>query len=97
MLAGRGGNAYGYPVDSEHFVVKKGSVIAPTVTDGLQQGYADLRTQLIAESVIVNNVFTTDYAFSSVSAAAAVILGRSANGRTEWAKLDGRTIAQMGQ
>ena len=37
-----------------------------------------------------------DYIFSSASAAAAVILGRSANGRREWTKLDGRTIAQIG-
>ncbi|MNC69923.1 hypothetical protein D3C75_1206690 [compost metagenome] len=31
-----------------------------------------------------NLVFSDDYAFSSPSAAAAVVCGRSANGRTSW-------------
>lgn len=95
LLAGRGGNASGYPVDNERFIVKKGSTIAPTVTEGFQQGYADFRTKLIDDGIIVNNSFMDDYAFSSVSAAAAVVLGRAANGRKEWTKLDGRSIAQI--
>ena len=74
----------------------KGSCIAPNVTDGFQAGYLNLRNQLIADGVIVNNIFVNDYIFTSVSAAAAVILGRSANGRKEWTKLDGRTLAQVG-
>lgn len=96
FLAGRGGNASGCPAENEHFIIKKGSLIAPDVTDGFQQGYADLREQLIQDGTIVNNEFAKDYDFSSVSAAAAVVLGRSANGRKEWAKLDGRSIAQIG-
>ncbi len=36
--------------------------------------------------------FTQDYAFPSPSAAAVVILGRSANGWTEWQFADGRTL-----
>ena len=95
-LAGRGGNASGYSLDGDNFVVMKGSHIAPDITDGLQTGYLILRNQLIADGMIVDGTFKEDYMFTSVSAAAVVILGRSANGRTEWTKLDGRTFAQVG-
>lgn len=95
-LAGRGGNASGYSIDGDNFVVMKGSHIAPDITDGLQTGYLILRNQLIADGMIVDGTFKEDYTFTSVSAAAVVILGRSANGRTEWTKLDGRTFAQVG-
>lgn len=95
-LAGRGGNASGYSLDGDNFVVMKGSHIAPDITDGLQTGYLILKNQLIADGMIVDGTFKEDYTFTSVSAAAVVILGRSANGRTEWTKLDGRTFAQVG-
>lgn len=95
-LAGRGGNASGYSLDGDNFVVMKGSHIAPDITDGLQTGYLILRNQLIADGMIVDGTFKEDYTFTSASAAAVVILGRSANGRTEWTKLDGRTFAQVG-
>lgn len=95
-LAGRGGNASGYSLDGDNFVVMKGSHIAPDITDGLQTGYLILRNQLIADGMIVDGTFKEDYTFTSVSAAAVVILGRSANGRAEWTKLDGRTFAQVG-
>lgn len=95
-LAGRGGNASGYSIDGDNFAVMKGSHIAPDITDGLQTGYLILRNRLIADGMIVDGTFKEDYTFTSVSAAAVVILGRSANGRTEWTKLDGRTFAQVG-
>lgn len=95
-LAGRGGNVSGYSLDGDNFVVMKGSHIAPDITDGLQTGYLILRNQLIADGMIVDGTFKEDYTFTSASAAAVVILGRSANGRTEWTKLDGRTFAQVG-
>lgn len=78
-LAGRGGNASGYSLDGDNFVVMKGSHIAPDITDGLQTGYLVLRNQLIADGMIVDGTFKEDYTFTSVSAAAVVILGRSAN------------------
>lgn len=96
MLAGRGANATGYPGNEDEFVVLKGSRIAPDVTNGFQTNYLSQRKELIAEGVIKDNQFVKDYRFPSTSAAAAVILGRSANGRREWIKLDGRTIAQIG-
>ncbi|WP_455502150.1 DUF4357 domain-containing protein [Gemmiger sp.] len=48
------------------------------------------------DGTIADGVFTKDCVFTSVSAAAAVVLGRSSNGRTEWKTLDGQTIAQSG-
>lgn len=50
--------------------------------------YQGLFKQLVAEGVLVADgdhmQFNDDYAFSSPSAAAAVVSGRSANGRTSW-------------
>ncbi|MCF6306116.1 MAG: DUF4357 domain-containing protein [Rhodobacteraceae bacterium] len=50
--------------------------------------YNRIRTQLIENGVILvtdkGSEFTKNFAFSSPSAAAAVIFGRAANGRTEW-------------
>ena len=96
-IAGRGGSASGYPtMQQDDFLVLAGSCVAPSVTDSLQQNYIDLRNQLLADGTIKDNMFTRDYTFTSASAAASVILGRSSNGRREWAKLDGRTLAQSG-
>ena len=95
-IAGRGGDATGYLVDNNSFMVQKGSAIAPTVTDGIPATYLNLRKELINNQIIQDNLFISDQLFDSVSAAAAVVLGRSANGRTEWELLDGRTIADMG-
>jgi Domain of unknown function (DUF4357) len=39
--------------------------------------------------------FSQDYSFSSPSTAAAVVLGRSANGRVEWKAVDGRTLKEI--
>ncbi len=41
-------------------------------------------------------IFIKDYTFKSPSAAAAVVLGRSSNGRKEWVLLDGRSLDQTG-
>ncbi len=94
-LAGRGSNAKAYIFEGEKTRVLAGSVIAPSITEGLQSGYYDLRQKLFDTGVIVKDVFVKDYEFDSVSAAAAVILGRSANGRKEWLKLDGRNVSQV--
>ena len=83
-------------MQGDNFVVMKGSHIAPSITESFQDGYLALRKKLISDGIIVNNIFQKDYTFTSSSAAAAVILGRSSNGRKEWMKLDGRTFAQIG-
>ena len=57
------------------------------------ESYRALFDQLVADGVlspVINGVrqFSMDYAFSSPSAAAAVISGRPANGRTTWTAFD---------
>ena len=64
-------------------------------------GYANLHTSLKESGIIVasgnKGVFTEDFAFNSPSAAAVMIAGRAANGRTKWKLPDGRTYAQWEQ
>lgn len=96
QLAGRGASAKGFSKGNGSILVLAGSRISEEVVPSLQKNYLDLRRQLQENQVIVDGVFVQDYLFPSVSAAAAVILGRSANGRTEWALPDGRTYAQVG-
>ncbi|QUL37598.1 GIY-YIG nuclease family protein [Erythrobacter sp. JK5] len=55
----------------------------------VMQSYASLKENLIATGVLVPGVkgmltFAKPYSFSSPSAAAAVVLDRNSNGRTEW-------------
>lgn len=95
-LAGRGASAVGYFSSSEAFVVVKGSKISTNETEGIPTNISDKRKDLISCGVISDFCFVRDYEFSSVSTAAAVILGRSSNGRKEWTKIDGRTVAQTG-
>jgi hypothetical protein len=40
-------------------------------------------------------IFTQDYAFDSPSSAAGVLLGRAANGRTEWKTAKGQTLKDL--
>jgi hypothetical protein len=54
------------------------------------------RQKLIDEGVLVeiNTMFefTRNYLFTSPSRAAVIVMGRSANGWSEWKTLDGRTL-----
>ena len=58
--------------------------------------YRPLRDRLVSSGVLKRSqdglVFTQDYEFDSPSAAAACVLGRSANGVKEWKDENGRTI-----
>lgn len=94
-LAIRGGDATGIPGDNGQFIVLKGSIVSPDIVPSMNNSsYLNLRKELFNSGVIVNNTFVCDYAFESVSAAAAVIAGRTANGRKEWATLDGRSYGK---
>ena len=48
--------------------------------------------QLIESGVIDSWKFVKDYLFSSPSTAAAVVMGRGANGLIEWKSKDGSTL-----
>lgn len=59
----------------------------------------DLRDELIRQGVLApsgeNFIFTQDYVFGSPSTAAAILMGRSANGRVDWKTEDGRTLKEV--
>lgn len=79
---------------SGEFIIQAGSrVRTEWVGKGSwDAGYRKLRQHLIETQIIQVDgetaTFSENYAFSSPSAAAAVALGRAANGRTEW-RVDG--------
>jgi len=98
---GKGVQATGYEA-SQGFVVRAGSqAVADTVPSMALhvRGMYDLRQELIGNGVLglqgTLYQFTQDYSFSSPSTAAAVVLGRSANGRIEWKAADGRTLKEL--
>jgi hypothetical protein len=75
-------------IDGE-FTVLSGSTARPAWT-GSNDGYRRLREELINNGTLVLTsdgkvaIFQKNYVFTKPSAAAAVITGRSANGRVEW-------------
>ncbi|MBE7640979.1 DUF4357 domain-containing protein [Salegentibacter sp. BLCTC] len=96
--AARGADAKGQ-MTNEGFVVLRNSEIATTTTNSFPENLIKLRLSLIDDNIInkINNklIFKEDYLFSSPSAAAAVVMGRSANGLTEWKLNDGRILKSV--
>jgi hypothetical protein len=87
---------------SQGFVVKAGSRAVGQTVPSMKQhvrGMYELRETLIGNGVLVPDAgdyrFAQDYVFSSPSPAAAVVLGRSANGRVEWKDVQGRTLREL--
>ncbi|MFD2516426.1 GIY-YIG nuclease family protein [Salinimicrobium flavum] len=93
--AARGANSKGQ-LTNEGFVVLKDSEIANSLTNSFPENWIKMRQSLIDDRIIVEVngklVFREDYLFSSPSAAAAIVMGRSANGLTEWKHKDGRIL-----
>lgn len=84
---------------SQGFVVKSGSQAAGETAPSYPASVAKFREELIANGVLAKNnegyVFTQDYVFTSPSYAADIVLGRNANGRTEWKDNRGRTLKEI--
>ena len=97
IKAARGADAEGEPT-SDGFVVFKGSKAAGTTVPSMTQNFLNLRQKLIEEKAIVENgdsyEFVDDYIFSSPSTAAAMVMGRNANGLTEWKLKNGKTLKE---
>ncbi len=92
ISAARGAQASGMIV-ADGFAVLKGSTIATTTTPSMFDSMQKLRNKLLTEKIIDENFkFTKDYIFSSPSLAASIVMGRSANGRTEWKTFDHKSI-----
>jgi len=98
ITAARGANGQGEPT-SDGFVVFKSSKAAATIVNSLSQSFITYRQKLIEEGIFVNKgeyfEFTDDYIFSSPSTAAVMIMGRNANGLTEWKNNDGKTLKEI--
>lgn len=81
------------------YIVQSGSQVQSDPDYAMNQ-YGDLRDQLIKDGTIQQIAdgkfleFVEDYAFKSPSAAAAVIIGRNANGRRNWKVKSGQTLKQ---
>lgn len=94
ITATRGCEAMGEQT-SEGFLILKGSKMADSATPSLSGTLKNLREELVRKGVVFNNQFTEDFIFSSPSYAAAVVMGRSANGLTEWKTIDGRILKNL--
>jgi hypothetical protein len=95
IKAARGADGQGEPT-SDGFVVFKGSKAAATIVNSMTPSFINLRNKLINDGVIVDKgdyfEFIDDYIFSSPSTAAVMVMGRNANGLTEWKSKDGKTL-----
>lgn len=93
--ATRGANASGQSTN-EGFVVLKDSSIATSITNSFPKNWLRLRDELLNNGIVIEKdeklVFSKDHLFTSPSAAAAIVMGRSANGLTEWKLKDGRIL-----
>ena len=84
IKAARGADAKGMVV-SDGFAVLRGSIAASSTTQSAIGYILQIRDSLIEKGIIDKDfVFQKDYVFSSPSTAAAVVMGRNANGLTEW-------------
>lgn len=93
--AGKGITARGFE-SAAGFVVRQGSKAAKEEVRSIHFYLSQLRQSLIQRGVFVDRgthyEVTQDYEFASPSNAAGAVLGRSANGRTEWKTADGRVL-----
>lgn len=82
----------------EGFVVLAGSTARRGETSTFPAGYLALREKLTSDGALVADssqyVFDRDVRFSSPSAAAAIVAGRSASGPGEWRTIDGKTYRE---
>ncbi len=97
----KGVTARGYE-STQGFVVKAGSEAVAEEVPSMKEyvrGSYDLRQDLKKNGVLAAQgdklVFTQDYAFSSPSTAADVVVGGSVNGRKVWKDSTGRTLKEL--
>lgn len=94
----RGADARGKRT-TDGFVVFAGSKVAIDTVPSFPKGFNTLRDELIENEIIVTQgdslILVTDYLFSSPSAAAAVVMGRSANGLAEWKDSSGKELKSV--
>jgi len=86
------------------FIVFAGALARAETVESFKEwtkGWANLRGSLISSNTLVpveggaSLRLTTDQVFKSPSAAAAILLGRNANGLIEWKHSSGSTLKQL--
>jgi len=86
---------------ADEFVVFRGSTLAP-VSKSLIGSLVALREALASDGHLVEDrngsmTLLRDRTFKSPSYAAAFVLGRAANGRTEWKNTDGLSLKELAE
>jgi len=99
IKAARGADAVGKRTPDGFVVFHNSEITSDTVESYRKKGLNKLRDELIDNGVIVTKgdklIFKNDYLFSSPSAAAMVIMGRSANGLMEWKDSSGQILRDI--
>lgn len=84
---------------SEGFIVNAKSRGRLKTVPSMSQWLLNIRQSLIGQGILIEDgkqlVLIQDYAFDSPSSAAGVLLGRAANGRTEWKDAQGQTLKEL--
>jgi hypothetical protein len=97
-LRGPGAIAQGKQT-GDGFIVLAGSVARMESVPSIHTYMKELRGALLVEGVLEQTPeglrFLRDHLFNSPSTAAGVVLGRAANGRTEWKDSTGRTLKEI--
>lgn len=95
---GKDANAQGELTD-DGFLIYKGGKCRINEASGLGSWVSRLRKQLLEDSILKEEngylVFQSDYIFNSLSAAAATVLARSANGWLAWKNKQGQTLDEL--
>lgn len=79
--------------DGKTFIVKKGSRISSVLGPSMRKSLEEIRKDMTSRGKLGSDcVIQEDVEFESPSAAAVFVLGRSANGKTEWAASDGTPL-----
>lgn len=86
--------AHGMLTD-EGFVVLKGSKVKEGVFESLSPSLKGFFDKERSSTDLVDNVYINDHLFSSPSMAAIAILGRNANGYTEWKNKDNVSLKKL--
>ena len=95
IKAARGADAKGLLV-ADGFLVVKGSRMARDTAPSMSANLVNLRKKLVNKGIVDQEfLFVSDYVFTSPSLAAAIVMGRNANGRTEWKTVENKSIKDI--
>ena len=98
IKSARGADGQGEPT-SDGFVVFKSSRAAANIVNSMTSSFIVLRQKLFNDNILTDKgdflEFTDDYIFSSPSTAAVMVMGRNANGLTEWKNKEGKTLKEF--